>query len=57
MSILFYLPNIESIEMAFLQILEMPAVKLKNRCINQLLNQNYEIAKADRTLLLLINAI
>ena len=56
MSILFYLHNIESIEMASFQILEMLAVKLKNGRIKQLIQQNYEEAKADRTLLLLINA-
>ncbi|CAG5074581.1 hypothetical protein DYBT9623_05268 [Dyadobacter sp. CECT 9623] len=56
MSILFYLHNIESIEMASFQILEMLAVKLKNGRIKQLIKQNYEEAKADRTLLLLINA-
>ncbi|MCE6992969.1 DUF892 family protein [Dyadobacter sp. CY323] len=56
MSILFYLHNIESIEMASFQILEMAAVKLRNDQIKQLIKQNYEQAKADRTLLLLISA-
>ncbi|OJV19762.1 MAG: hypothetical protein BGO21_22135 [Dyadobacter sp. 50-39] len=56
MSILFYLHNIESIEMASFQILEMLAVKLKNGRIKQLIKQNYEEARADRILLLLINA-
>ncbi|TDE17282.1 DUF892 family protein [Dyadobacter psychrotolerans] len=56
MSILFYLHNIESIEMASFQILEMASVKLKNDRIKQLIKENYEEAKADRTLLLLISA-
>lgn len=56
MSILFYLHNIESIEMASFQILEMVGVKLKNDRIKQLLRENYEHAKSDRTLFLLISA-
>ncbi|SEJ40491.1 Ferritin-like metal-binding protein YciE [Dyadobacter koreensis] len=56
MSILFYLHNIESIEMASFQILEMLAVKLRINKIKQLIQDNYEDAKASRTLLLLINA-
>ncbi|MCE7039085.1 DUF892 family protein [Dyadobacter sp. CY312] len=56
MSILFYLHNIESIEMASFQILEMAAVKLKNDRIKELIKQNYDEAKSDRTLLLLISA-
>ena len=56
MSILFYLHNIESLEMASFQILEMASVKLKNDRVKRLLKENYDEAKADRTLLLLINA-
>lgn len=56
MSILFYLHNIESIEMASFQILEMAAVKLKNDRIKQLIKENYDQARADRTLFLLISA-
>ncbi|CAG4992545.1 hypothetical protein DYBT9275_00984 [Dyadobacter sp. CECT 9275] len=56
MSILFYLHNIESIEMASFQILEMASVKIHNDRIKELIRENYEDAKADRTLLLLINA-
>jgi len=56
LSIIFYLQNIESIEMASFQILQMAAVKLKNKHINQLLKENYDEAKADRTLLLLISS-
>ena len=56
LSIIFYLQNIESIEMASFQILQMAAVKLKNKHISQLLKENYDEAKADRTLLLLISS-
>jgi ferritin-like metal-binding protein YciE len=56
MSILFYLHNIESIEMASFQILEMAAVKLRNDRIKRLIKKNYEQARADRTLFLLISA-
>ncbi|MEJ5995096.1 DUF892 family protein [Pedobacter sp. Du54] len=54
LSILFYLQNIESVEMASFQILQMAAVKLKNKQISKLLKENYEEAKADRTLFLLL---
>ncbi|AMR30168.1 hypothetical protein A0256_01410 [Mucilaginibacter sp. PAMC 26640] len=56
MSIIFYLQNIESIEIASFQVMQMVAVKLKNKQIKQLLQENYDEAKADRTLLLLIAA-
>lgn len=56
MSIIFYLQNIESVEMASFQVLQMAAVKLKSKQIKQLLKENYDEAKADRTLLLLIAA-
>ena len=56
LSIIFYLQNIESVEMASFQILQMAAVKLHNKHINQLLKDNYDEAKADRTLLLLISS-
>lgn len=54
LSSLFYLQNIESVEMASFQILQMTAVKLKNKQIGKLLKDNYEQAKSNRTLLLLI---
>jgi len=56
MSILFYLSNIESMEMASFQILQIAAVKLKNENIKQLIKENYDEARADRTLMLLIAA-
>ena len=55
LSIVFYLQNIESVEMASFQILQMAAVKIKNHQVAQLLKENYEEAKADRTLFLLIS--
>lgn len=56
MSILFYLQIIESMEMASFQILQMLAVKLKNDRIKLLIKNNYDDARKDRTLLLLITA-
>jgi ferritin-like metal-binding protein YciE len=56
MSIIFYLQNIESVEMASFQVLQMASVKLKNKQVKQLLQENYDEARADRTLLLLIAA-
>jgi ferritin-like metal-binding protein YciE len=54
LSILFYLHHIESMEMASFQLLQMAAVKMRNEEIKRLVRENYEDAKADRTLLLLI---
>ena len=54
LSILFYMQNIESIEISSFQILQIAAVKMKNIQITQLLKENYDEAKRDRTLLLLI---
>jgi ferritin-like metal-binding protein YciE len=54
LSIAFYMHNIESMEMASFQILQMAAVKLKNKQVKQLLKENYDEAKADRSLVLLI---
>ncbi|MBL4676666.1 MAG: DUF892 family protein [Mucilaginibacter sp.] len=56
LSIAFYMQNIESVEMASFQVLEMAAVKLQHKQIKQLIRENYDEAKADRTLLLLITA-
>jgi ferritin-like metal-binding protein YciE len=56
LSIMFYLHNIESMEMASFQILQMAAVKLKNKQVKHLLKENYDEAKADRTLVLFIAA-
>ncbi|MGV3762794.1 DUF892 family protein [Parapedobacter sp.] len=54
LAMLFYLHNIESIEMASFQLLQMIAVKMKDEEITRLVRENYEDAKTDRTLLLLI---
>ena len=56
LSIAFYMQNIESMEASSFQILQMAAVKLKSKQIKQLIKENYDEAKADRTLLLLITA-
>ncbi|KAA6439777.1 DUF892 family protein [Dyadobacter flavalbus] len=56
MSILFYLHCIESIETASFQILEMASVKIKNSQVKELIRQNYQDSKADKTLYLLISA-
>lgn len=56
MTMLFYLLNIESIEMASFQILQMLAVKLKNDEIKRLVKASYEDAKAGKTLFQLITA-
>lgn len=56
MSILFYLSNIEATEMASFQILQLLAVKLRNEEIKLLIKENYDEAKADKILLLLITA-
>jgi ferritin-like metal-binding protein YciE len=56
MSILFYMQNIESVEMTSFQVLQIAAVKMKNEQISQLLKENFEAAKADRSLLLMVSA-
>jgi ferritin-like metal-binding protein YciE len=56
MSILFYLQNMESIEVASFQVLQMMAVKLKDEEVLQLLKENIDEAKDDRMLLLMITA-
>jgi ferritin-like metal-binding protein YciE len=56
LSILFYMQNIESLEMASFQVLRIAAVKLKNKQIKQLLLENFDESKADRALFLLITA-
>jgi len=56
LSILFYLQNIENVEVASFQLLQMAAVKLENRQVGMLLKENFEEAKKNRTLLLLISA-
>ena len=55
LSILFYLQNIENVEAASFQLLQMAAVKFQDKSIGELLKQNFEEAKKNRTLLLLIS--
>lgn len=56
MAILFYLQNIESIEQASFQVLQMAAVKLHNPQVSQLLKENHDESKEDRALLLLLTS-
>ncbi|PWS28310.1 hypothetical protein DHW03_00170 [Pedobacter yonginense] len=56
LSIIFYLQNIASVEMSSFQILQMAAIKLKDKQVAQLLKENYEEAKSDRILFLLISS-
>lgn len=56
LSIIFYMQNIESLEIGSFQILHMAATKMKDKQIAKLLQDNYDEAKLDRELLLLINA-
>ena len=56
LSILFYMQNMESIEVSSFKILHMAASVMKNKQISQLLQENFDEAKEDRKLMLLINA-
>ncbi|WP_224746260.1 DUF892 family protein [Mucilaginibacter glaciei] len=54
MSILSYMINIESMELASFKVLQLIAGKFENKQIKQLLKENFDEATADRALLLLI---
>ena len=54
MAILFYLQNIEGIEAASFQVLQMAAKRLHNPDVQQLVRENFDEAKEDRALLLMI---
>jgi ferritin-like metal-binding protein YciE len=56
MSIIYYLQNIESLEMASFHTLQMAAIKFKNNDISDLLQDNFNEAKTERALLRLITA-
>ncbi|MES2275184.1 MAG: hypothetical protein V4592_04125 [Bacteroidota bacterium] len=56
MAILIYMQNIESIEQASFQVLQMAAVKLRYQKISQLLKENHDESQEDRALLLLLTA-
>jgi ferritin-like metal-binding protein YciE len=54
MSIMFYMTNIEATEMASFQILQLLSVKIGNEEIKKLIKENFDEAKTDKALLLLI---
>ena len=56
MSILFFLQNILGAGMTSLQILQLAAVKLKNKQIKQLLKENFEEAKSEKIFFQLLTA-
>lgn len=56
LSILFYMQNIESIEVSSFKVLQMAAAVLQNKQVSQLMQENFDEAKEDRKLLVLINA-
>ena len=56
MSIIFYMQNIESLEMGSFHILHMTANKLENAHIARLLQENFDEAQSNRELLMQINA-
>ncbi len=56
MAILFYMQNIEGLEAASFQVLQIAAEKLGNKQISQLIRENFDEAKDDRTLLVQLTA-
>ena len=56
MSIIYYLQNLESLEMASLHALQMAAIKFNNDDINELLKDNFQEAKTERAMLRLLTA-
>jgi len=54
MSILFYFANIEGLEMASFQVLQLLSVRLKNKQIHDLITANFDDAQRDKTLMLLL---
>lgn len=54
MSIMFYMTNIEAMEMASFQVLQLLSVKLDNNKIKTLIKENFDEAQSDKALLLLI---
>ena len=56
MSIIYYLQNLESLEMASFHALQMAAIKFKNNDINELLAENFDDAKTERAMLRLLTA-
>ena len=56
MSIIYYLQNLESLEMASFHALQMAAIKFNNDDINELLKDNFQEAKTERAMLRLLTA-
>ncbi|MEO3407349.1 DUF892 family protein [Mucilaginibacter sp. CAU 1740] len=56
LSLLFYLSLIESVELASFQPLQMASIKMPNKQIQQLLKENFDESKADRSLFVQIAA-
>lgn len=54
MSIMFYMTNIEAMEMASFQVLQLLAVKIGNDEIKKLIKENFDEAQSDKALMLLI---
>lgn len=54
MSIMFYMTNIEAMEMASFQILQLLSVKIGNEKIKTLIKESFDEAQSDKALLLLI---
>jgi ferritin-like metal-binding protein YciE len=54
LAILFYLQHIDSVEMSSFKALQMIALKLKDKQVEQLLLENFDDAKNDRALLVAI---
>lgn len=50
LSVLYYLQNIEAIEMGSFQVLEAAALQLPDQRASQLIRESYEEAKAVRAL-------
>jgi ferritin-like metal-binding protein YciE len=56
MSIMFYMTNIEAMEMTSFQVLQLLSVKIGNDKIKILIKENFDEAQSDKALLMLITA-
>jgi len=56
MSIIYYLQNLESLEMSSFHALQMASIKFNNSDIIELLKENFDDAEAERAMLRLITA-
>lgn len=57
LAIIFYMSIIESVEAASFQLLQMVALRLPDKQIRQLLQENYDASKADRKLFMELASI